>query len=192
MAKADVLGLVTEFCLGLASGDEASRYYDEIVREIGLSEVLTGVDVQAIATDEPEHTNQADTIRILELHTGDYGRLDRTDQQSVESFRATWRVGSGSPNAFIQSNINEDTLRLIPVPSKPDTLSTIRTEYREDVPVWLELPIAFEIMSREFFRESDHQDLTLAIAAAGAATILFDLLGMEVISAAIRQSAVSG
>lgn len=192
MAKADVLALVTQYCLGLSSGDEAGRYYDEIVREIGMSEVLTGVDLQAVVTDEPVHMNQADTIRILELHTDDYGRLDRTDQQSVEAFQATWRAGNGTPNAFIQSNINEDTLRLLPIPSKPDILSTIRTEYREDVPVWLELPIAFEIMSREFFRESDHQDLTLAIAAAGAATILFDLVGVEVISAAIRQSAVSG
>ena len=185
MAKDDVLALVSLFCLDLPVDAEVGRFYDEVVREIGAEECLVGTEEQAILPDEPRYTTQANTIRTLEFHTGQYGRLDVIDSQSLEAcIWPQWRAGIGSATAVTYSHEDEDKFRLVPIPNTDDRLTIIRTEYREDVPIWLEIAIAFEVMSREFFRESDHQDIAFAGAAAGLAALLFQLLQMEFISAA--------
>lgn len=180
MAKADILALVSQFCIGQPVDAEVTTFCNEIIRELGFVELLVGVEEQAIEGLEPRHVTEPNTIRTLEFHTGSYGRLDVIDSQSLEAcIWPQWRAGVSSPKAITYSHEDQPDFRLVPTPGSPDTLKIIRTEFRDDVPVWLELPIAFEVMSREFGRESDHQDLAFAEATAKVALLMFQLLGVE-------------
>lgn len=189
MAKADIIGLVSQFCLGQTADPEATTYCNEVIRELGFVELLVGTETMPIIDEESVYETEPNTIRTLEFHTGHYGRLDRIDAQSLETtFSAQWRAHATTPMAVTHTHEQQPEFRLVPEPTALDTLTIIRTEFRDDVPVWLELPIAFETMSREFGRESDHQDLELAEATTRVAALLFQLLRVELRGAAtVRQ-----
>lgn len=180
MAKADVLTLVDDFSLSIADSDETTVLYDEVVRELGFAEVLTSTEVQTLVAKTEVLTFEDDTLRALEVHTGDVGRLDRTRTNSVRGvFGNSWRDLVGTTRAYVKDHEDEQSVRLVPKPAEALDVTVIRTDRRDDVPLWLELPVALEVLSREMSRESDHQDVTFSTAAARLSRLLFALLGIE-------------
>lgn len=179
MAKADVTALVTSLALSQDNTTETSIFYDEIVRELGFLDVLTGTETITITPNVAVYETAADTIRSLEFHSGIRGFLTRSDGKGLGSlFGADWRNRKGTPLAVSQDQEDDEAFRLVPIPDTGDTLTIIRTENRTDVPVWLELPIAFEILYREFGRESDHQDTMLSDLCKLIADMLYKLVGV--------------
>lgn len=180
MAKADVLTLVTSLSLGQDNATETAIFYDEIIREMGFLDVLTSTETIPIVSGVSVYTVAADTIRSIEFHSGNYGFLTKTDGKGLGSiFGAEWRNRVGSPIAVSMDEEDDDAFRLVPIPDATDTLTIIRTDRRDDVPVWLELPLAFEILSREFSRESDHQDIDFSTATRAISNLLFIMVGVR-------------
>ena len=56
-----------------------------------------------------------------------------------------------------------------------DGIGVIYTEARDDLPVWLELPVALLVVAREMARESAHRDpeFSQACALVGAMVLQF-------------------
>lgn len=179
MARSDVLTLVDTFSLSVADATESGIYYDEIVRELGFSEVLTSTEVQSVSAQQGTLTLAPDTIRALEMYSSAVGKLDTTNTNALRAiYGNSWKRLGGTTVAYSQDEENDNTVRLAPVSANPITMTIVRTDARTDVPVWLELPIALEILSREMSRESDHQDVKFAVACAKVGQLLFNLLGV--------------
>lgn len=180
MAQADVLTLVDDLSLGQANATEAAVFYAEIIRELGYLELLTSTETIAQQAHVNTYELASSTIMDIEYYNST-GFLTKADGKGLGSvFGADWRNRTGSPVAISLDQEDESSFRLIPGPINDDTITVIRTETRTDVPVWLELPIAFEILSREFLRESDHQDTELATICKLTATVLFNLVGVTI------------
>ena len=179
MAKADVLQLVTDLGVTTVDQNEIGIFYDEVVRELGFQEILTGTELVPVQAGKPDYILVEDTVRAMEFHaTG--GRLDPIDITSLQSvFGVAWRTRTGTPLAYTQEEENEKTFRLVPNSTQDDTITVIRTETRTDVPVWLELPMALDILGREYQRESNHQDVAFAQIARQLSLLLFKLVGVS-------------
>lgn len=178
MAKADVLTLVDDLSLGQANATEAAIFYDEIIRELGFIEVLTGTETITIHAGTGSYTLATDTIRALEFYNT-AGFLTKAQYTGLGAlFGSSWRTRVGSPMAVTVEDENNNSFSLVPSPNYDDQLTVIRTETRTDVPVWLELPIALEILSREYLRESDHQDVEFSGISKTLATIFLNLAGV--------------
>jgi hypothetical protein len=180
MAKADVLSLVTTLSVSQDNTTESSIFYDEIVREMGFFDILTGTETINVTSGVATYDLAANTIRAIEFHSAHSGFLTKSDGKGLSSlFGAAWRNKVGTPLAVTMDQEDDDAFRLVPTPDANDTITVIRTEFREDVPVWLELPIAFEILHREFMRESDHQDLEYSGFCKNMSVLLFQLVGVK-------------
>lgn len=179
MAKTDVTTLVDDMGLSDTNSSEISRFYDEIVRELGFQEVLTNQNTVNQTAGTASYNVPANTIEILEV-VGSNGTLRRMSKAGAEAtFGTGWRELVGSPLGFISQFETEGSFRLVPSPDFDDTLQVLHTEYRQDVPFWLEIPIVFEILFREYIRESDHQDTQFAQACRQVAQLLFTLVAVR-------------
>ena len=58
----------------------------------------------------------------------------------------------------------------------PYAIMVLHTELRSLVPDWLELPVAFEILAREYRRESDHRDDAFATLCQRFADLLYAMV----------------
>lgn len=179
MSRSDVITLVDDLALGVTNATEVGIFYDEVVRELGFTELLTSTEVKPMTVGQATVQFATDTIRSLELYTDRSGKLDRTTVNAVKAvYNNQWKSLSGTPIAYCQDQENDNTVRLVPAPDAPITITIIRVDSRLDVPVWLELPIALEVLSREMSRESAYQDVKFAVACARLARLLFDMLGI--------------
>lgn len=180
MSRSEIITLVDDFSLGVSDATEVGVLYDEVVRELGFLEVLTSREDQVVVAGQGTVTLAVDTIRSLEIYSSEVGKLDRTTAQAMQAVLGnSWRSERGTTVAYVQDQENDNTVRLVPVPDAGMVVSVIRTDARLDVPVWLELAVAMEVLSREMGRESGHQDVMFAGAAAQVGRFLFGLLGVD-------------
>lgn len=178
MAKADVLALAQD--IG-KFGDPISieDYYDEIVRELGLLELLVDPVSIGITSELSVYQMPIPVIRTLELISERYGTLDRVDRVTLRAVHGTgWTNLKGTPVSFTQELENDNAFRLVPIPDQAESLIGLVSAVRDDVPYWLELPIALEIVFREYTRESQFQNVEFAQAAGQLAQLFFSLVGV--------------
>jgi hypothetical protein len=179
VAQADVLTLVSNFGVNDVDADEPTVFYEEIVRELALKGQLIGTETIAAVAGEAVYTMLNENMEILEMHLASSGRIDAASIKALQSlFGADWRDRKGTPLAYTTDEETDGDFRLIPEPTASDTITMLRKESRTDIPTWLELPLALEIVSREFQRESDHQDIVFAELSHQLATILFQFVGV--------------
>jgi hypothetical protein len=179
MAKADVVTLVSDFSGSVTDAVEVGVLYDEVVKELGFVELLTSVEVQNVGAGQDTLEFATDTIRSLEVYSDQVGKLDRTTAHALRAiFGNGWRGLKGTTVAYVQDQENDNTVRLVPIPEGPMSVSVVRVDSREDVPIWLELPIAFEVLNREMGRESNHQDVKFAALSGEVGKLLLSLLGI--------------
>lgn len=188
MSRADVLELVQNLSALQSNDTEASRYYDEVVRDLGHYEILTSVERRSYDTgDAGIYQMSTDAIRILEL-AWNHRRLDRTNEITLRSaFGASWAQRRGEPVAVTEANVSMGLMQLAPTPLHNGDIDVVRTEMRENLPYWLELPVALLILGREFMRESNHQDLKFAKAASELGTLFLQILGIRTVASQQRQ-----
>lgn len=180
MAKTDVISLVTSIALSADDTTETNIFYDEIVRELGFFDVLTGTQTVNVTANTAVYGIDSDTILSREFNSVNNGFLTKSDGTGLGAlFGSDWRNQTGTPLAVSMDQEDDDAFRLVPSPNSDDTVTIIRTETRTDVPIWLELPITFEILSREFLRESDHQDVQFASVCVGISSFLFKMVGVN-------------
>lgn len=179
--KSDVLALVDDLLLKPDTTGDAEDFYAEVIRELGFREFLTGTRTQQVMDGVPQYTVATDTIRVLESHLGHIGRLDPVSGQTLRAaFGSNWRDRTGSPYHITRTDQSSNVVRLFPTPDCDSELTFIRTETRDDLPYWLELPVALEVTSRLLIRESPNQDPEFANQAKRLSTLFFSLLGLRI------------
>jgi len=172
----------------------SERYYYEIIDELGNREVITTAELVEVDADESTYTIPVQAVMLLGAFYNDRFLNEASIQELESFFGLGWRNKKGAPVAFTREQESKRDFRLFPAPTEPNndfsfvhglplgidyplnSIVVIATETRDDLPQWLELPIVFEILAREYARESDHQDMAFAAICKGAAQMFFEMV----------------
>lgn len=192
MSRADALQLVQDISLSQADPVLASHYYDEVLNSLGELDLITALELVEIDADDPIVDLPSQAVRLIGVFYND-SFLNRASVQEVEAFagNASWQSLKREPKAYVSERESERSFRLFPKPVEPsaafdfafgqplghdfplNAAVVVITERRDDLPGWLELPIVFEILAKEYERESDHQDKAFADICREAASLFF-------------------
>lgn len=189
-----MLALVQAVANNQADLTLCDRYYDEVLLDWGHMPILVNVSLIPVGPGQdsaPDETYllPAQAVVPLQFYYDDHIVNDANERELI-NWRADWRTLRGTPLVVYRSDVGDRRFKLVPQPDRPSkpldfflgaplglnypgySVAVVHTETRQDVPSYLELPLAFAILGREFSRESDHQD----IAFAGACITLSDAL----------------
>jgi hypothetical protein len=179
MSKADVLQLVADLSRGLADQSAAGYFYDDVVLDLSKSTVLTEATLISATSGTAAYTAPAEAVDTLGVFWDD-NQLSKTPLRDLETVNPNWRDASGVPRAYVTEAVSDLSFILYPTPevSSKDfiflfgsplgldfpsySIGVVHTVAPQDVPTYLEMVVALEIMAREFARESDHRDLETA------------------------------
>lgn len=193
MPRADVLQLIADLSGGQADAVLAERYYDDVVDDLGRRQWLTQASLLTTTANTGTYRLPADGIRLLGVFYGDE-LLDRVALRTLEAYDPHWRDAAGTPIAYTVEDETTNEFRLFPVPTVPSqdfiflfgspfgadfaerAVAVVHTERRDDLPLWLELPVAFDVLAREFARESDHRDPAFAEVARRLAATMYQMV----------------
>lgn len=191
--KADVLALVQTFAAQQADAQAIDRYYTDIVRDLATHQWLTNATLVPAITGTAEYLMSPPIVAVMDV-IYDNSCLDLASLRVVETVDVDWRNRRGRPIAYVVEQEPADTIRLYPAPDGPsgpfiwlhgspsgldypaDAVCVFHTETREDVPAWLEVPIALRVCALEFERESNHRDPVFAKACDRLSTFLLQVV----------------
>lgn len=193
MSKATVLGLVDLLSNNIADDTVTPGLYADIVFDWGSQPILTNATLISLSAKAEEFQLPPQVLNVLSI-IWDQRELGKLTLREVEALNPSWRNKIGSPNSFVEQAETAKTLALYPTPFMPSgpnlaitgeplgadyplySIVLMNTETRDDVPVYLELPLALLIIEREFTRESDHRDLDFAQIAGDFGRWLLSLI----------------
>jgi hypothetical protein len=133
-------------------------------------------------------------IQPLQWYYGDT-ILPEATASELMAFNRDWVGLVGTPRVIYRDeDFGARRFRLVPKPDRPsaefdfflgspfgknyprDTVGCIHTLLTQDLPQWLELPVAFFVLAKEFTRESDHQDTAFAAVCATMGQALLEMV----------------
>lgn len=188
MAKSDVLSLANDLSLAQADQTILGDLYDDLMLELGRMEPwLTSVAMIQSLNGQATYTPQPEVISIMsafydELH------LSRVDEKELEDTKELWRDVEGHPIAVTVDDETGKVFRVYPTPDVDGVALTggfgqivyAEAIYGGDVPLgaafsagalsllysskrasflpYMEFPIAFMLLQKEYVLESAHRD----------------------------------
>lgn len=194
MSRSDVLQLCQDLCTNQADAIALTKFYDEVVSDLGREEWLVEVALIATTAGTSQYAPPEPVIELLCVYYDDR-LLSKERVRALEAVNPNWRDERGTPRAYVVEDESNTRFRLYPKPEVDSkdfifmfgsplgldfpeyAVAAVLTELREDLPLWLEMPVAFAILAREFARESDHTDMAFADACKKVSQILMQMVG---------------
>lgn len=194
MAKADVLSLVQLIGADQADAGQIDRYYSDVVYALAQKRLVTNVSLIPTTFNTAIYSFPASAVELISVFYDDYEVRKASIAECSSYYGSNWRDVKGSPVAYVTENEADRTFRLVPQPQAnskdfifshgrplgldyPDyAAAVLHTEFRQDLPVWLELPVALDVAAREFSRDSDHRDLEFANITKQIAEFLYAMV----------------
>ena len=194
MPRSEVITLCQALCTNQADETALSKYYDEVVSDLGRAEWLVNAEVLSATAGTNQYNPASTVVEIMHVLYDDRV-LSKETLRSMDAYNPQWRDQRGTPRAYIVEDETNKQFRLWPTPevdSKPFiplhgailgldypeySVVVIQTEFREVLPIWMELPVAFAMLAREFARESDHIDTAFAESCDKLSKVIFEMLG---------------
>lgn len=174
-SEARIKTLVNDYALAEEGTLAVDRYFDAVMRDLAWTEDLIEVSTDTIFAGQTSTTLSAVAVKIVAVFFNDR-QLDQISLRSLESFDPRWRDQKGEPVAYTTEGELKKTIRFYPTPDSDGTLTIFHTQIQVAVPQWLELPIAFEILSREYGRESNHRDDTFSQLCSQVSGLLLKMV----------------
>ena len=193
MSKASVLNLVQTFALGDADPITAEQYYDHLMDDTGRAPWFVAASLVTMVTGTSTYALADDQIKILGMVYDDRW-LDRMDHRALESFNPSWRDEKGLPVAYSIEDEATKTFRLYPTPDRPSgnfifvygsplgldyppyAVLLFHTQLTPDALEFMELPLMWDVLAREFGHESNHRDDDYADFAQQLADVLWRMI----------------
>jgi len=181
MSQAGVLALVDAYGFDLDAHPQVEGFYADLMWDAARWGVSTSVQLLESVRGDGEYRTPLDEGAIHAIFYDDV-QLSPTRLQSLEAVDADWRSVIGRPNSYIREDQNAHEFRVYPVPDESSvdfsflfgsplghdfparSLGIVQGEHRDDLPAWLDVPLALQILAREYARESDHRDPAFAKA----------------------------
>lgn len=194
MPKANVLTLVDVLSNGLADSVTSARFYDEAVIDLVRGGWIVNVALVAALAGEGLYELPVSGVSLLATFYDDR-EMSRVEQSELEWITPQWRDRRGIPVAYVTTDETDKEFRLFPQPdvSSKDfsfilgspmgldfpeyAAAVLFTEVRDDLPDWLDLPLTFVVLGREFARESAHRDFAFAATCEQVAKVLIGMVG---------------
>jgi hypothetical protein len=188
--KADVTSLVSTLSNGDADAISVGHYYDHAIDDLARYPWFVQASLVTLAAGTAEYTLNDDYVKLVAVFYNDR-LLDRVDDRALESINPYWRDEVGTPRAYTTTDEDSKTYRLYPAPDKPSgnfifvygspmgldyppyAALLFHTELRSDLPVWMDLPMTFTVLAREYGHESNHRDDAFAAFCQGLADTLW-------------------
>lgn len=188
--KAEVIALVNSYAYDLADAPQVDGFYDDATWDSTRWGVTSQVTL--VETTRNAATYDLGIGRIYAIFYDDV-MLSGCSLQDVEAaVGAAWRDTVGRPHGYVVQDQDTNHVRIFPKPDAnsrdfsflfgaplghdfPDrALGVVIAERREDLPAWLDVPLALGVLAREYERDSAHRDAAFAKACRDIAG---DLLG---------------
>jgi hypothetical protein len=193
MAKADVLQLVDEMALNQVDATIIEGYYADAIVELAVLGFFSTITLIEVTKDQGVYAFPEKSTNIVEAFYDDT-ILYRETVNGLQAEVPNWRDASGRPVAFTSESETARTLRLYPVPDLPSrdfsfllgspmgtdfpeyAIGAILNETVTDAQDYLDLVLAFLILSKEYKRESDHTDFRFADLCAQFADFILGVI----------------
>lgn len=194
MSKASVLALASELGGGQVASIQAQTYYDDLMVDIARQALFNQLEIVAAVRDTAVYTLPTQMSQILGVFYDDR-MLSMATERELESVTPQWRDHRGQPVAYLIEKLSRHEFRLYPKPTAAggvviplngapfgldypvDTIAVLASEVRQDLPEWMDLPLALIVLAREFARDSDHMDDTFAGACRTLGALFLDMVG---------------
>ena len=200
MTKAASLTLASALTLFQLSEDRLSPFYDEAVYALGALPYLLELSLVAVTQDQSIFTFPDNFLTLLEAWHDDRA-LDHMTHAELQALSTQWQEHKGPPLAYTEENLSLRQLRLYPIPPLPSdpllmlhfggafgidyptgNVVMLATQFAQDLPSWLELPLIFSTLAREYSLESPHQDQAFAQGCAQVGQLLMSMLPLAPIT----------
>lgn len=191
MSRESVVQLAQTLALVALDEGLLQMEYDNTIRDLARqSELLVQATVLNTVQDQSVYALKADGVKILRVLRNQEELTRTTPEQARSVFGSDWKAVRGEPRAWLQEEEDESSFRVVPVPTRTtsafifpfglplgedypqDTLVAIHTQARPDLLQHLDLPLALQVLSGAFRRESQHKDVSFADAAQRLAGML--------------------
>lgn len=198
MSKASVLDLVQALSGERADRATCERFYDETLLELGQAPILVTATIVRTGpglSSDPDASYELpeNAITALQYYYDDTV-LNPATELELRAWNGDWRGLKGQPLVYVAEDVGSRRFRLVPQPDMEtapyifitgepfDTaypeygVVVFHTDKRDNLPYWLELPVAHMVLAREFARDSDHQDLPFAARSAKLGVALLEMV----------------
>lgn len=191
-----VLELTALLSTGRSDQGLAGYYYEEVVRELArdrqLAEVvLLDLEAETGAYQYPNHL-----VHLMGVFFDDT-QLSPMHEEAARAVDPQWRHARGHPECFLVEKDAVRRIRLYPMPEQDSapylglyglpfgldfpmgTGVMVGGFISENIPEFWALPVALEVLAREFSRESDHKDVAWAAMCRNLAMLCFVMVGRQ-------------
>ncbi len=197
MTKALSLTLASTLSLSQLSEDHLAPFYDEAVYALGALPYLLNMSLIAVTQDQSTFTFPDNFLSLLEVWHDDRA-LDSMTHAELLTLSTQWQEHKGPPLAYTEENLSLRQFRLYPIPPLPSdpllmlhyggafgldyptgNVVLLATQFIQDLPSWLELPLVLGMLAREYALESPHQDMAFAQGCAHVNQLLMAMLPLH-------------
>lgn len=176
MAKSNVIATVVQLSANLADPVSISNFYDEAVFDLGRMPWLTNITIMPVTGGVRDVNLNTTVINLRGVVYGSKWLYEIQHLRDAETAFPDWRDVPGFPTAYVLEQVDHLAISLLPTPNRsgkpvtqvfdstyPDfNLVVFVTEFRTNIPLWIEWAVAFNVLNREFSRSSDHTDVDAA------------------------------
>jgi hypothetical protein len=195
--KFEVLQLATDLSTAQADPIAIDRFYNDVVTDLGEQGWLQVVMLLPVMAGTAEFTPPDATTIDVKYVFYDDRVMYRENFHALEVVNVNWRDERGTPAAYVREAESQHSWLLYPKPDRPSkdfvfmfgaplgldyptyAVAVVLAEFRETLPPWLAMPVAFRICEFEFARESDHKDTKFSEACKALADMLFKMVGPD-------------
>lgn len=117
----------------------------------------------SIISGTAEYSYPSNCVRILGIFYR-AAHLPYASRGELEAYDKEWKSLSGTPIVYTFEDTSTDEYRLVPTPNETGSHGTIiyTNSRTTDIMTTIGLPLALDMIARDFILPSDHQDVTFA------------------------------
>lgn len=193
MSKANVLQLVEDLAFDLESPSPVEAFYDDLM----VDAVRWGITAQAVlieaVADTATYELPDQAMRLYAVFYDDV-LLSEMKLRGLEAVNRQWRDEVGRPRAYTDEADPEEVFTIYPKPNENSedfvflfgspfgrdfpfrAVGAIIGDRRDDLPDWLDMPLALMVLGREYERDSEHADPAFAKACTALGKQLLALV----------------
>lgn len=182
MSKTTAKSLASTLSVDMIRDASLESGFEYTVEQMSQFQLFTAASLISVDHTTETYTIPDDFGLLLQVFYDDE-ILSRESRSTILYYHPNWKDEYSTPLSYVADTETTKTFRLYPRPlvsssdftwltgspfgkDFPDyAVGAIHTEMRDDTPDWMDLPIALQILSKEFAQESRHKDLEAAKAA---------------------------
>ena len=184
MTRAQIITLADSLAHGASASTPLQDSFDDVLERLAkTTSPFINTETFSPTDGTAEYSYPASAVMLLAVFHG-AKQLPIVTGKELEAYDEDWKATAASEGTPIVATYHERDARKVRLFPTPDTTATnggtfVFAENRTtDIPVWLALPIIFEMLADDFSYPSSHQDKEMAQVCQDMAEILKGFVGI--------------